>query len=100
MEWLMTIDIDCFLALMKYFLVSYVLIWVTATPAILLVLSMYGIPFTTNYEELIDGIPLYLSTTIIYLFAILSYYIPASFYFKKIKRRITSRFVAGTALAF
>ena len=38
--------------LIKYFLLSYGLIWVIATPIILLALFSYGIPFSTNYVKM------------------------------------------------
>ncbi|MCS7386071.1 MAG: hypothetical protein NDF55_04970 [archaeon GB-1867-005] len=94
------IGADDFLILIKYFLISYVLIWVIAIPLILLVLFVYRILFITNYEVLMGRIPIYLSTAIIYFSAIPSYYISASLYFKKVGRKVTTRFIVGIALAF
>jgi hypothetical protein len=73
--------------LIRYFLISYVLIWAIATPIMLLALFLYGIQFSTNYEVFIGSIPLYLSALIVYVSAIPSYYIPASLYFKKFKEK-------------
>ncbi len=86
--------------LVKYFLISYVLIWVIATPIMLLVLFSYGIPFSTDYEVFIGSIPLYLSALTVYVSAVPSYYIPASLYFKKSQRKVTNRFVVRTAFVF
>jgi len=86
--------------LIKYFLISYVLIWLIATPIILLVLFFYGIPFSTDYETLIGNLPLYLTTSIIYVSAVPSYYIPANLYFRKTLRKITNKFALKTAFIF
>ncbi len=85
---------------LMYFLICYVLIWVIATPIMLLALHLHGVSFSTNYEAFIGSIPLYLSTSIVYLSAIPSYYIPASLYFEKVKLRLTKRFVLRTAIIF
>jgi hypothetical protein len=84
----------------KYFLISYVLIWAIATPVTLLALSLHGIPFSTNYEVLIGSIPLYLSALIIYVAAFPSYYIPARLYFKKVQGKVTNKFALETAFIF
>jgi hypothetical protein len=89
--------------LIKYFLISYMLLWIIATPAMLLALFAYGISFSTDYEAFIGSIPLYLSCSIVYLSAIPSYYIPANLYFKKVQRKLrklTSKFVLKTAFVF
>ncbi|MFQ6086121.1 MAG: hypothetical protein ACE5OY_07675, partial [Candidatus Bathyarchaeia archaeon] len=86
--------------LVKYFLFSYVLIWIIATPIMLLALFSCGISFSTDYEVLIGGIPLHLSTLIVYVSAVPSYYIPASLYFKKSQRKFTNKFVLRTAFIF
>ena len=86
--------------LMKYFLMSYVLQWAIATPIMLLALFLYGVPFSTDYEVFIGSIPLYLSTSIVYICSIPSYYIPASFYFKKVQHKLTNSFALKTAFIF
>ncbi|RLF22587.1 MAG: hypothetical protein DRN15_03845 [Thermoprotei archaeon] len=88
------------LTLVKHVLASYVLVWTIATPAILLALSICRVSFTTDYETLMSSIPPYLSTMIVCSSAIPSYYIPASCYFKKVKRKITIGFIVIIALAF
>ena len=82
-----------------YFLISYVLVWVIATPIMLLALHLHGIQFLTSYKAFIGSIPLYQSTLIVYLSAIPSYYIPTSLCFKKVKQELTKRFVLRTALS-
>ena len=94
------IDIDDLIILLRYFLISYMLIWIFATPLIILTAVLYGIPFSTNYEDFIGAIPLYLSTLIIWFSAIPSYYVPANHYFKRIHRELTSKFILWTAFVF
>lgn len=86
--------------LIKYFLISYVLIWTIAMPMILLALFFYGIPFTTDYETLMRGLPLPLAVLIICVSAFPSYYLPANLYFKKIQRKITIQLALKTASVF
>jgi hypothetical protein len=66
----------------------------------LLVLFLYEIPFSTNYEVFIGSIPLYLSALIVYVSAVPSYYIPASLYFKGVQRKVTNKFVIRRAFVF
>ncbi|MFQ5871359.1 MAG: hypothetical protein ACE5IB_04285 [Candidatus Geothermarchaeales archaeon] len=86
--------------LMKYFLISYMLIWLIATPIMLLGLYLHGIPFSTEYEVYIGSAPLYLTTLTVYVSALPSYYIPASAYFKKSTGTISKKFIVRTALVF
>ena len=87
-------------ALIKYFLLSYILIWIIATPPILLALNLYGIPFSSNYEEFIGSLPIYLTISIIYLSAVPSYYLPATLYFRKIGFRTSALFALKIAIIF
>jgi hypothetical protein len=89
-----------YVLLIPYFLISYVLIWIIATPIMLLALYLYRVPFSTNYEAFIGSIPLYVSTLIVYTSAVSSYYIPASLYFKRIQRKATSGFALKIAFVF
>jgi len=77
-----------------------VLIWVIATPIIILALFLYGVSFSTDFEVLIGSIPLYLSTLIVYVSAVPSYYFPASLYFKKVQGKLTVKFALITGFIF
>ena len=87
-------------ALVRYSLLSYILIWAIATPLILLAAQVYEVPFAVNYQELVGSIPLPLSITIVCFSAVPSYYIPASLYFRRVRSMLTVRLILISALVF